>query len=679
MAFFSSMNIQLSIDDLLNRGLEGKQALNFISLFETLSKNCETVEQLWLELSSLLSKNTYPFPVHLYLFSLLYPHWKERPDTAPAWFPNKIDTKKTNLARFMALTNITNLSEFHSWTTDQFLSFWQKVVEKLKIVFKKNPSKLCDLSQGIENPVWFPSAKMNIVDSCFKASTEEIAVIYQNNEKKLIYCTYGALEKLTNRVANSLVKLGFKKKDVIGLIMPMTLEAMAIYLGIIKMGATVVSIADSFSNQEIALRLKIAGAKLVFTQNFTEWAGKHLALYDKVRAAHSSINVVLSESDQPFLQPKDLSWTDFLLTDSNFNSIACDPMQACHILFSSGTTGEPKAIPWNHTTPIKSASDAYFHQNIQPKDVLAWPTNLGWMMGPWLVYATLINQATLALYCDAPKDRAFGEFVQNAKVTMLGVVPTLVSTWRQSACMENLDWHCIKLFSSTGECSNPEDMLYLMSLAGYKPIIEYCGGTETGGGYVTSTLLQKNYPSLFSTAAMGINFAIVDEHGNPTDNGEVALIPPSIGLSVELLNADHHHIYYDGMPKTNGKILRRHGDQIKQLENRYYEMLGRIDDAMNLGGIKLSAIEIERVLTGLPLINEVAAIAISHQGPDKLIIFAVTSANLDKITVMKEMQQRINSQLNPLFKIHDVIFIKELPKTASNKTMRRVLRNQIKI
>jgi acetyl-CoA synthetase len=378
------------------------------------------------------------------------------------------------------------------------------------------------------------------------------------------------------------------------------------------------------------------------------------------------------------LRKNDLSWENFLIENSSFTSIACAPMAACNILFSSGTTAAPKAIPWNHTTPIKTASDAYFHQNIQPGDVLAWPTNLGWMMGPWLIFAAFINHAAIALYTDTPNQRAYGEFIQRAKVTMLGVVPTLVATWRQTKCMAGLNWNTIKSFSSTGECSNAEDMTYLMALAGGKPIIEYCGGTEIGGAYVTSTLLEKNYPALFSTPAMGIDFILLDENGQPADEGEVALIPPSIGLSTTLLNANHHEVYFANMPLTaDKKILRRHGDHIKRLANGYYSMLGRTDDAMNLGGIKISAAEIERCLTNLPDIIEVAAVAITpeNNGPSQLVIYAETRATLDKSTVMKMMQTRINQQLNPLFKIHDVRFVTELPKTASNKIMRRMLRN----
>ncbi len=112
---------------------------------------------------------------------------------------------------------------------------------------------------------------------------------------------------------------------------------------------------------------------------------------------------------------------------------------------------------------------------------------------------------------------------------MLGVVPTLVATWRQSKCMEGLDWHAIKVFSSTGECSNAEDMQYLMSLANNKPIIEYCGGTEIGGAYLSSTVIQHNYPHQFSTTTMGLNFISIDDAGTPADRSEVAILPPSLG------------------------------------------------------------------------------------------------------------------------------------------------------
>ena len=601
------------------------------------------------------------------------------------WTPTEQIIANANITQWMQELQFDNIHDFQQWTVTQYPEFWQKVINTLPILFQTPPSRLCDLSNGIEAPRWFPNARMNIVDSTLTASPQQTAIIYENSQKALVKMTYAELAALVNQVSNSLVNAGFKAGDAIAIIMPMNVMAVAIYLGVIQMGAVVVSIADSFSTQEIATRLRIANAKLVFTQHTLYRGGKSIALYHKVQAANPQMIIVLPDElaansqASETLRAADKHWDVFLLPSNQFTSVACDPMAPCNILFSSGTTADPKAIPWNHTTPIKAASDAYFHQNIKTGDILAWPTNLGWMMGPWLLFAAFINRATIALYLDAPKDRAFGEFIEKSRVTMLGVVPTLVATWRQTKCMEGLDWSAINVFSSTGECSNENDMSYLMSLAGGKPVIEYCGGTEIGGAYLSSTVVEINKPAQFSTPTMGSHFTILNEMGITADIGEVAIIPPAIGLSTTLLNANHHHVYFEGMPQIEGMVLRRHGDQIERLADDYYRILGRVDDTMNLGGIKVSAAEIERALIGIDDVFETAAIALpaANQGPNQLTVFAASNKPLDKPKLLAAMQQRINELLNPLFRIHDVIIVQELPKTASNKIMRRLLRDKL--
>jgi acetyl-CoA synthetase len=95
--------------------------------------------------------------------------------------------------------------------------------------------------------------------------------------------------------------------------------------------------------------------------------------------------------------------------------------------------------------------NAWSGQDARPRDVLAWPSSLGWMMGPWLIFAALLNRGTIALFDGAPTGRPFGEFVAAARVTMLGVVPSIVRAWRSSGCMEGLDWGALRCCSSSGE------------------------------------------------------------------------------------------------------------------------------------------------------------------------------------------------------------------------------------
>ncbi|HBS11478.1 MAG TPA: AMP-dependent synthetase, partial [Flavobacteriaceae bacterium] len=532
-----------------------------------------------------------------------------------AWTPNKDCIEQSNIYKMMQKHGFNNYNDFWKWSITQKNQFWSETIDKLEIKLSKYYSTVLDLSDGVENPQWLKDAQLNIVDSCFQNDDDAIAIVFQKESDEIQNITQKTLEELVNKIANSFKNFDVKTGDCIAIDMAMTLEAVAIYLAAIKAGITVATIADSFTPNEIAVRLKITKPKLVFTQNVLLRAGKTLPIYEKVIEANASKIIVINVTAENIkLRDDDVIWTDFLSENTSFKSVTQHPDDTITVLFSSGTTGEPKAIPWTHTTPIKSASDGYYHHNIQKNDVVCWPTNLGWMMGPWLIFATLINKGTLALYYGAPLNREFGEFVQNAKVNMLGIVPSIVKHWKKTKCNENLDWNAIKCFSSTGEVSNPSEMEYLMQLANNKPVIEYCGGTEIGGAYVTSTLVQDNIPSTFSTQALGTEFVLLDDENKPADKGELFLIPPILGLSNSLLNRDHHEVYFKDTPNYKGQKLRRHGDQLLRLENGYYKAQGRVDDAMNLGGIKVSSVQIEALVNQLDFIKESAAVAVSPVG-----------------------------------------------------------------
>jgi acetyl-CoA synthetase len=599
----------------------------------------------------------------------------------PIWKPSKKIIEQSNIYKMMQVHGFKNYEDFWKWSISNKTAFWEETIQNLGIPFHQKYSSVLDSSKGVENTEWLKNAQLNIADACFQNNNNAIAVVFQEEGKALQQVTQKELLNLVNQVANGLIELGLKTGDCIAIDMPMTIEAVAIYLAGIKAGMPIVTVADSFTPNEINVRLNIAKPKVIFTQDFIKRANKTLPLYTKIIEAKAPKAIVIKTTNTTInLRENDVFWKNFLSSNLNFKTVIQQPEDLITILFSSGTTGEPKAIPWTHTTPIKCASDGYYHQDIHKNDVVCWPTNLGWMMGPWLVFATLINKATIALYYGAPMGEGFGEFVQNAKVTMLGVIPSFVNNWKNSKCMESFNWDAIHCFSSTGEVSNPSEMEYLMQLANNKPVIEYCGGTEIGGGYVTSTVVQPNIPSTFSTQALGGEFVLLDEKHQKASKGEVFIIPPVIGLSNKLINKNHFEVYYKGTPTYKGHLTRRHGDALAQLENGYYKAQGRVDDAINLGGIKVSSVQIEAVLNNLDFIKESAAIAVEPKdgGPSLLVVFYVE--NPSKLTFEEKLFQTkkcISKQLNPLFKVSDLVRIDVLPRTASNKIMRRKLRELI--
>ena len=609
-----------------------------------------------------------------------------------SWIPEAEYIQKTNLSALMREQGAASYSDIHAWSIQKPEAFWDRTIKALGVILRKPYDALLDTSNGVAHAKWLKGAELNIAESCFNASTASPAIITRRLNGKIELITVEQLDHLSNRVANGLQALGIKRGDGIAIDMMMTAEAVAVYLGVIKLGAFVISIPDSLPSEEISKRLRIGNARAVFTQDRITRAGKSLPMYEKVCSANAPTCIVFSEQPDAkiALRKDDVHWLDFLSTNTYFEAASCAPEDTTNIIFSSGTTGDPKAIPWDHTTPIKCGSDGMYHQDVRPGDVVCWPTNLGWMMGPWLVFASLLNKATITLYEGAPTEREFCQFVQDAKVTMLGLVPSIVKAWQNNGTANNFDWSCIKTYSSSGEASDSKEYAWLMTLnqpnGKAKPIIEYCGGTEVGGAYAANILIAPQMSSEFNAKALGSDFIVLNEEGRPCaegEAGELFILPPSIGLSTRLINSSNDAVYYDGCPLVGNKILRRHGDQVIVGKHGGFRSDGRADDAMNLGGIKVGSVEIERTINSrVDEVMETAAVAVAPPGggPDRLIIFMVAKTggceNVQTDLLKTKMQKAIKEYLNPLFHISDVVAVDSLPRTASNKVMRRVLRQQ---
>jgi acetyl-CoA synthetase len=613
----------------------------------------------------------------------------QRPESLgplPAWRPDEETVSRANLTAMLQDTECVDIAALHRWSVTDRAAFWTDALDRLGIVFATPPSQTMGRPEDPRHPEFLANSRLDITRSCFRADPDATAILAgREGGSEIRRVTFAELEHLVDRIAGAVNTLGLADDEGVALYMPMTVECVAAYLGVIRAGHHVVSIADSFAAEEVARRVRLGRAGAVITvERFTR-GGRDIPLHATVCAAEGPPAIVIPATDAPTLRPGDRVWSDFLATAGDPPPARDDPPERItNVLFSSGTTGDPKAIPWSQLTPIKCIADGHFHQDIRPGDVVAWPTNIGWMMGPWLIYAALGNGAAIALFEGVPTTADFAEFVREARVTVLGVVPSLVRAWRTADLVATGGWPDVRLFSSTGEASNRPDYLWLMATTGYRaPVIEYCGGTEIGGGYITGTVLQPASPATFTLPALGLDLVLLDEAGQPVDGpgeGEVFLVPPSIGLSETLLNRDHDTVYFDGCPPgPSNTVLRRHGDQLARLAGGFYRAQGRSDDTMNLGGIKVSSKELERVLDAHPSVHESAAVAVQPEGggADRLVVFAHLRAAVDPEDLRAHLPREIGVHLNPLFRIHRVVPVEGLPRTASGKIMRRVLRNTI--
>lgn len=647
--------------------------------------------QAWLDLTQgLLAEPAVPYEIHWAAYQKVFQNRRQDDGPPVAWRPDAATLAAANLTALQQAQGFQQADQIHPWSISSREAFWTWALDAIKVPFHQPPNRTLDDSGGAEHPVWLPGATMNVAELCFQAPPEQVAIIAgREGDRTRTTWSYGELRRLADRVSHGLREHNLRAGDAVALYMPMTAECVAAYLGIVQAGLAVISIPDSFAAEEVSTRLRLGDARAIITVTSFQRGGKNVPMAPKAVEASEQVPgapacIVIGDVSNTDLRYHDLAWDDFLGPDDPFTALACAPDAVTNILFSSGTTGEPKAIPWTHCTPIKCVVDGHLHQDIHPEDVVAWPTNIGWMMGPWLLYASLGNRAAMALWEGAPVGEDFMEFLDEAGVTVLGVVPSMVRAWNQAGVAPHR-FSKIRLFSSTGEASNPHDYLYLMSLAGYRaPIIEYCGGTEIGGGFLTGTVVQDASPATFTTPALGIDVLLLDDEGQPVQGpgmGELYLVPPSLGLSQTLLNRDHHEVYFEGCPVGPDKqVLRRHGDEVERLAQGFYRAQGRADDTMNLGGIKVGSVELETVMNAEEGVLETAAVAVPPKGggADRLVVFAVPAPGHKLVPerIQPLLQARIKDRLNPLFRIHDVVVVRQLPRTASNKVMRRELRDR---
>ncbi|OMO81026.1 AMP-dependent synthetase/ligase, partial [Corchorus capsularis] len=563
----------------------------------------------------------HPHQLHQLVYYSVYANWDASIHGPPLyWFPSLYQSKLTNLGRMMEVHGpkllgtaykdpIASFSLFQKFSVQHPEVYWSIVLEELAVVFRDRPRCILDKSDKSKpSGRWLPGAVLNVAECCLspcshpRKEDDSIALVWREEGSDDLDVNRMTLKELREQVmlvANAL-DATFSKGDAIAIDMPMTVNAVVIYLAIILAGFVVVSIADSFAAKEIATRLRVSNAKAIFTQDFILRGGRKFSLYSRVVEADPYKAIVLPVSGNNVgiqLRKQDLSWQEFLSSANqsprpNHYSPVYQPIDSTiNILFSSGTTGEPKAIPWTQLSPIRCSADGWAHNDVKVGDVYCWPTNLGWVMGPVLIFACFLNGGTMALYHGSPLGRGFTKFVQDAGVTILGTVPSLVKSWRSTNSLEGIDWTKIRCFCTTGEASNVDDDLWLSSKSYYNPVLECCGGTELSSAYIQGSLQQPQAFGAFSTAAMTAGLVILDEHGHsyPDDEacvGEMGLFPLYLGATDRLLNADHEKVYFKGMPMHNGMRLRRHGDILKRTAGGYIFVQGRADDTMNLGGIK---------------------------------------------------------------------------------------------
>lgn len=625
-----------------------------------------------------------------------------------AWRPGPDDIARANLTAFMREHGIAvdpldagsapaAFDALMKRSTADVAWFTDAVLRWLDIRFPTPYTSVVDLGRGIQWPDWCVGGRMNIVHNCLDkhegtAVDDRPALIFEAEEGGSRTLTYAELRAEVNRAANALAALGLGKGDAVGIFMPMVPEIVVALLAVAKIGGIALPLFSGYGAEAIVSRMADADAKAILTSDGAFRRGKPVAMKPVADEAAASIPtlrhmIVLERTGQdvPMTAGRDRWWDDLVAAQSDraptADTAAEDPLM---LIYTSGTTGRPKGALHTHCGfPVKAAQDMAFGTDVHAGDRIFWMTDMGWMMGPWLVFGSLLLGATCVLYDGAPDfpgpDRIW-DLVSRHKVDVVGLSPTWVRglAVHGDAPHDAHDLGCVRAFASTGEPWNPDPWHWLFERVGKGrvPIVNYSGGTEISGGIVMGNPILPLKACAFSGPCPGIAADVVDEAGRPVRGvvGELVIRAPWIGMTRGFWKDPERYVetYWSRFPD-----VWVHGDFAAIDDDGLWYILGRSDDTIKVAGKRLGPAEVESVLVHHPAVVEAAAIGVPDDVKGSaLVCFCVLVAGATATEdLRRELKAAVVAAMGKALAPKAVLFVADLPKTRNAKVMRRMVRS----
>ncbi|MFW9835356.1 MAG: AMP-binding protein, partial [Candidatus Thorarchaeota archaeon] len=598
------------------------------------------------------------------------------------WRPTPEHVERANLTRFMELHDIASFEELMQRSTEDVAWFTDALLKFLDIVFYEPYSEVVDLSKGIAWPKWCVNGKMNIVHNCLDKYIgtpveNQTAIIWEGEDGSTRSLTYGELTVEVNKAANALRSLGLGLGDPIGIFMPMVPETAIALLAIAKIGGIILPLFSGFGVDAIVERLADADTKALFTADGAIRRNKVIPMKPVADKAAKRIPTLqhmivlnLTDTSVQMESGRDHWWTDLIANQPKSASTeVTDAETPLMIIYTSGTTGLAKGAVHTHCGfPVKSAQDMSFGTDLHAGERIWWPSDLGWMMGPWLIFGALILNGTFLLFDGAPDYPGPGrlwEIVEKHKLSILGVSPTLIRLLMTHGenPVKPYDLSSLRYFASTGEPWNPDPWMWLFEKVGKKqiPIINYSGGTEISGGIVMGNPLLPLKACAFSGPCPGIAADVFDEDGNPIRNkvGELVIKSPWIGMTRGFwMNPERYEKTY----WSRWENTWVHGDFAAIDSDGLWYILGRSDDVIKVAGKRFGPAEAESVLVSHPAVVEAATIGVPHEIKlNELVVFCVLTPGTEPSEELrKELKQSVAVAMGKPLTPKDVLFVSDL-------------------
>jgi acetoacetyl-CoA synthetase len=610
--------------------------------------------------------------------------WKPSPESVER-------SRMTAYIRWLEAERGLTLPDYDSlwrWSVTELEQFWASIWDYFEV---RSSAPYSDVlpQRVMPGATWFAGTELNYAEHIFRdRSGSDVAVLHASELRELDELTWGELRERVAAVAAGLRALGVGRGDRVVAYLPNVPEALIAFLATASIGAIWSSCSPDFGARSVIDRFAQIEPKVLFSVDGYRYNGKDFDRLDVVAAVESEIPTLERTVVLPYLAADpDLSRLGSPMTWGQLSSAGAggqlefDRVPFDHplwVLYSSGTTGLPKAIVQGHGgILLEHLKKLNLHVDLHEGDRLFWFTTTGWMMWNFLV-SGLLSRAAIVLYDGSPGHPDMGvlwDLAERTRMTCFGTSASYVA-----ACMKadtepgsGRDLGALRAVGSTGSPLSPEAFDWIYGHVGEDTwLFSTSGGTDVCTAFVGGVPLLPVYRGELQARALGAEVEAFDEHGRPVIDqvGELVITEPMPSMPLYLWGdpngSRYRASYFEHFPG-----VWRHGDWIEITSRGTAVIYGRSDSTINRQGVRMGTSEIYRAVLAVPEVLDALVVDIPRPGTEgwmPLFVVLRDGAELDA-ELSAEIKRRIREQCSPRHVPDEVFQIREVPRTLSGKVL----------
>lgn len=624
------------------------------------------------------------------------------------WNPTKKQIQESQMTRFTEFVNdyhqlsLQNYNELYNWSVKNIADFWHTFWDYSKIAHTGKIESVVDNDSKMPGAKWFSGIKLNFAENLLRYRDDKIALIFKGEGSlpdsqagKPQYITYKQLYEKISILAGAMRDTGVQPGDRISGFLPNMPIAVIAMLASASIGAIWSSCSPDFGIKGVLDRFQQIKPKILFTVDGYYYSGKKFNYLDKVKQIAEQLPSVKYVVVNPYIShsidltdiPNGISYQHFIeknkVKDLQFEQLPFD--HPLYIMYSSGTTGIPKAIVHGAGgTLIQHLKELRLHTNLTRGDTIFYFTTCGWMMWNWLVSSLAIG-ATVVLYDGSPfypDGNALWNLADELGITIFGTSAKYIASCEATGIQPIVNNNLPKLRAilSTGSPLMEESFDYVYSTIKKDiTLSSIAGGTDIISCFVLGNPNLPVYRGEIQCRGLGMDVHSYSIEGKPlTDKqGELVCAKPFPSMPIYFWNdtngGKYRRAYFEEFPG-----IWHHGDYISISEHGGITMHGRSDATLNPGGVRIGTSEIYRVVENMEEIEDSLVIGQEWQGDERVILFVklVDGHKLNE-KLIEKIKKSVKSNCSPRHVPSKILETPDIPYTINGKKVEIAVKNII--